>query len=314
LDKMGYSISNQRYQNDGILKNCDYNAIITGSSMTENFKASEWDALFDSNTVKVSFSGSYFKETTDRLRTAFSHNGKIDYVVRSLDFYAIIADKNHVTSFDYPYYLYDENVFNDTRYLLNKSVLFTQTIETIKNTTDGFKTTNFDDCYSWSKRFKYGKEHVLVRYSRASKQEKVQELTEDIRQRVEDNIEQNVIGLALEQPDTDFYIFFPPCSIVFWDKWSQSREIERNIDIMQEVTKLLLECENIHLYSFDDRFDMICNLDNYKDLEHYGDWINSEILKSMSQKKGLLTKENYLEHFEKMRDFYTAYDYDAIFE
>ena len=151
LDKMGYSISNQRYQNDGILKNCDYNAIITGSSMTENFKASEWDALFDSNTVKVSFSGSYFKETTDRLRTAFSHNGKIDYVVRSLDFYAIIADKNHVTSFDYPYYLYDENVFNDTRYLLNKSVLFTQTIETIKNTTDGFKTTNFDDCYSWSK-------------------------------------------------------------------------------------------------------------------------------------------------------------------
>ena len=33
----------QRYINDGILKNFDYNAIIVGSSMTENFKSSQLD-------------------------------------------------------------------------------------------------------------------------------------------------------------------------------------------------------------------------------------------------------------------------------
>ncbi len=314
LSDLEYLITNQRYQNDGILKNFDYRAIITGTSMTENFKASEWDALFDTNTVKVPFSGSYFKETTDRLRTAFSHNEQIDYVVRSLDFYAIIADKDHITSYDYPTYLYDGNFLNDTKYLLNKSVLFSQTVTTLKSTLDGNKTTSFDDCYTWSHRFSYGKKHVLKRYSRPAKQEKISTLTDSVKKTVKENLQQNIIDLANEYPDTEFYIFFPPYSIVFWDQWSQQGELSKSIDIMQYATELLLECDNIYLFSFNDDFDMICKLDNYKDLEHYGDWVNSEILINMNKKEGLLTKENYKKHFDKIRSFYTAYDYDAIFE
>ena len=44
LQGLEYPISNERYQNDGIIRHFPYNAIITGTSMTENFKASELDS------------------------------------------------------------------------------------------------------------------------------------------------------------------------------------------------------------------------------------------------------------------------------
>ena len=43
-------------------KHFDYDAIITGTSMTENFLSSEFDSLFGVNSVKTTFSGASYKE------------------------------------------------------------------------------------------------------------------------------------------------------------------------------------------------------------------------------------------------------------
>ena len=59
---------------------------------------------------------------------------------------------------------------------------------------------------------------------------------------------------------------------------------------------------------------MICDLNNYKDHEHHGDWINSKILIWMKNDEHKLTKENYIDHFDTMRKFYTTYNYDALFK
>ena len=42
-DRLQYPINNQRYQNNGIVRHFSYDALITGTSMTENFMASECD-------------------------------------------------------------------------------------------------------------------------------------------------------------------------------------------------------------------------------------------------------------------------------
>lgn len=62
LPGLFYILNNERYQNNGILKHFDYDAIITGTSMTENFKTSEFDKLFNVNSIKIPFSGATFKE------------------------------------------------------------------------------------------------------------------------------------------------------------------------------------------------------------------------------------------------------------
>ena len=42
-DEFFYTLDNQRSQNDGIVKHFDYQGVITGTSMVENFKTTEAD-------------------------------------------------------------------------------------------------------------------------------------------------------------------------------------------------------------------------------------------------------------------------------
>ncbi len=80
----------ERYINDGIVRHFDYNAIITGTSMTENFKTSEFDDLFSVNSIKIPFSGGTYKEINECLERAYGAGKNIDIIIRSLDLSSLI--------------------------------------------------------------------------------------------------------------------------------------------------------------------------------------------------------------------------------
>ena len=85
-----YSVGvNQRNANNGIIKHFKYNAVITGTSMTDNFKASQFDDMYDVVSIKIPFEGASFKEINDNLETVFSINPDIEIVMRSLDLSSI---------------------------------------------------------------------------------------------------------------------------------------------------------------------------------------------------------------------------------
>ena len=79
---LSYPDGNERYQNDGIIRNFTYDAVITGNSMTENFRTSELNELFGVNAVKVPLNGSKFKEVDEQVRRAIRHNPDIRLVGR----------------------------------------------------------------------------------------------------------------------------------------------------------------------------------------------------------------------------------------
>ena len=67
---------------------------------------------------------------------------------------------------------------------------------------------------------------------------------------------------------------------------------------------MLLEYDNVKLYSFTDMFDLTQNLDNYKDDKHYNAEISEKIIDWIYEGTGLIIKENYEERINKMEDFY----------
>ena len=72
LEKFNYPIVDERYQNDGIVRNFEYNSIITGTSMVENFMTSEADEIFGSRFIKIPFSGGRYKEINDCLKRGYA--------------------------------------------------------------------------------------------------------------------------------------------------------------------------------------------------------------------------------------------------
>ncbi|MGL5972804.1 MAG: hypothetical protein ACRCZK_03730, partial [Oscillospiraceae bacterium] len=134
INGLSYKLYNGRYQNIGILKNFDYDTVIIGTSLTQNFKNSELDTLFNTNSVKASFPGATYKELNDSLVKGIKYNDKIKNVFRLIDFNAMLRDKDEMIDYNFPTYLYDDNIFNDVNYLLNKQVIFKDLFEIILNT------------------------------------------------------------------------------------------------------------------------------------------------------------------------------------
>lgn len=312
-EDLEYPINNQRYQNDGIVKNFTYDALITGTSLAENFKASEFDELFGVNSVKVTFSGGTYEEITSNLHRAMQANPGIRYVIYAMDEWFLFAGKDLILADgEYPTYLYDDDIFNDANYLLNKEILCSNTLEVLNYTAQGMVTTSFDDYSSWNSE--HGPEVVLASYNRSEKLDSIMEFTEDQAALLAANLRKNLVELANEHPDTQFLYFFPPYSILNWDNQNQIGILEQQVKALKLATEVLLEADNIQVYSFYTDYETITDLNNYSDIVHYSSEINSLLLNRMYRGEYRLTKENYEAHWQEVLDHYLAYDYDAFFQ
>jgi len=315
LAGMSYRILEQRYQNDGIVKHFTYDAMITGTSMTENFRASELDELFGVNSVKVPFSGATFKEINDNLNCAIQANPDLSMVVRSLDGYMLFSSKDEMREdAEYPEYLYDDSLLNDVSYLLNIEILLNHTVKVLQYTLAGQETTNFDEYSFWADDFEFGPEPLLKNYTIPDAVPEPVPLDETTANTVRENILQNVIATAKENPQISFYYYFPPYSVVWWCTQKYDGTLERQMDAYQLATEEILKCENIHLFSFVDEYEITTDLYNYMDREHHTAQINSKILEDMHSGRNMLTRENYEAYWEDAKQFYQNFDYVGYFE
>lgn len=299
-----------RYLNYGIAKHFDYDALITGSSMTQNFKTSEFDKLFNVNSIKVSLSGTSYKELNDLLIYSFKNNKNIKKIIVSLDYQSFFVDKDSYTYEEelYPRYLYDENIINDIRYIYNKEVL----ISSLKNLKCKNSTT-FDEYANWNNHYKFGKVVIDKLYNRPKKQ-KSKNLKKLLLNRFYGSLNQNIISLVKNNPNVEFYFFYPPYSIYAWDNLNREGTLNNYLKTEKLFTEELLKYENVHIYSFLNEYDIITNLDNYKDTRHYSEDINSKILVDMKNHKHELTKDNYEKYYKEIIKYYNKYDYDALFK
>lgn len=319
LSGVSYKLDDERYQNNGIVKHFDYDAMITGTSMTENFKTSQLDSLFGTKSIKTCFMGGSYLEISDNIRTALEYNSDLKMVVRATDQFDIINDPNKHpstdpdTTFEYPWYIVDDNPFNDVEYILNKS-LFSDTLNDVKATLTGTPSTSFDEYMNWEANYTFGKDAVLATYVRPEKTAENQPISDSDKALVQANIEQNIINLANDYPDVTFYIWIPPYSVCYYDQENQAGKLLRDMDAMETEIEMLVNIPNIKLYGFADREDIVTNLDLYKDVIHYGSSVNEEVLNCMAEDKGLLTASNYRDYMSEVRDFYMNYDYDSIYE
>lgn len=298
--------SKQRYINDGIVKNFEYDAIIVGTSMVENFQTTQMDTLFGTNSIKVPLTGAYYKEINDLLSTAFAHNDHIQYVVRSLDYSYFFIDKDAYaySKSTYPRYLYNNNILDDVQYILNKKV-FLNTFAI----TDTAKSTTFDEYSYWGNSVKYG----IVDYQRTGKREAIPFSADDLNL-LRNNLQQNVIKLIEKHPNTQFYLFYPPYSIYKWDSYNQAGKLYKFLYGEKMITEMLLPYQNVHIFSFLDMYDIVTNINYYKDITHYHPDINLVILNSMKTGLHELTMENYEDYYKEIIPFYINYNYDALFE
>lgn len=312
LPGLKYRIYNERYINPGILEHFDYDAIIAGTSMNQNFKTSQLDRLWGTKAVKVPFSGAGFKEIRENLERAFESHNQIKYVLWGIDYNGLLRDSDYVAYEEYPEYLYDKNIFNDVFYVWNKDILTSALLNNMLMTLKGEETTSFDEYASWD--VGRGWDFIKLSYYQSLDVLPMETgITEQERKIIEENLENNIISLVKANPDTEFVLFYTPYSILYWNKLYIDGTLEKQFLVEKIATEMLLEYDNITLYNFFHKTDMVCNLDNYRDELHYVNDINDKIIDWITVGEGKVTKENYLQRIEEEQEFYFNFDYSLLF-
>ncbi|WP_408072108.1 hypothetical protein [Butyrivibrio sp. JL13D10] len=326
-----YKLYDQRSQNDGITKHFDYDAIITGTSMSENFRASQFEEGLGCKTIKVVYSGATYKEINDNLLVAYRSGHNPEYVFRPIDYSLMVKDKDALREDmgEYPDWLTNNNPFDDVKYLLNKDVVLRYALPALFSYFNGETPghTSFDDYSYTDEDNDYGKDYVLLgKKSFKDPEQEVLFADKENLKMLEENIEQNVVSIARKHPETKFICFFPPYSMAYWGNLYESGELNEILEYKQAAIKQMLECDNIHIYSFTTHTDITADLSRYRDQAHYDAEVNRYILDTIikyengyeetdiTKVSDRITKENAEDYLMTEKVLLNHFDYNSLID
>ena len=316
-DRYHYELDNQRYVNDGITRNFEYNALITGTSMTENFKTSEFDEIFGVKSVKIPYSGAAYKEVNEGIERAIKYNPDLKTVIRGIDMGYFFTNKDWMRDDlgTYPDYLYDNNLFNDVNYIFNLDTIFNRAYRMVLDSRQpDFEPgmISFDKYSSWQGQAVMGKNTVIPDGIKTEKASEEIHVTDDELRQIKENIEQNITDVARKNPNVTFYCFFTPYSMVWWNEINNDGTVYKYVEAEKYAIEQMLTCDNIKLFSYNTRIDITSDLNNYKDPTHFGNWISTLILYWMHDGEGLITTDNYEKYLSEELRLHLDFDYESL--
>ena len=314
LQGFPYIVDNQLSQNPGMAKNMVYDGCIIGSSMTVNFDTDDFKEIMGTDTVKLSYSGAYPRDHYNILSIIFDENtyarknSPVKEVYMALDIPTMTADPGD-TKYPLPMYLYDSNYLNDVKYLLNKDVL----LEYIFRPFVQKKGSDLSEIYfSWWTPDYYNIQWVMHNYEQPE-ENPVETPKNGLIERTEVNLSENIVPFIEDHPDTEFYIFFPPYSILYWNNVMRENTFEATMEQYRYVADRLLQYDNVRLFYFH-TMDEVADLNNYADYSHYKPAINKFMVECFKDGNfEINTPEEMENEMGKVRRMVKDYDFEALF-
>ncbi len=300
-----YLIDNQINQNPGMAKNMEYDSVILGSSMTVNFNTSWFDELMGLNTIKLSYSAAYPKDQANIMEILFDSPNQVDNVFLGIDVITYMAGVEE-TKYPIPEYLYNDKVYDDVGYLLNKDVLLNYILRPIADQEKSDLATIYA---SWWTEEYYDEEWVLAHYT-SPEQTAAETPSDAYIAAVEANLSQNICPFIEANPDTDFVIFFPPYSILFWNDVLRENHLEATLEEIRYLCERLEAYENVSLYFFLDQEWIVTDLNHYADYSHYHPDFNRYMVECFAD--GTCRVEDIETNLNHMRNIVEDYDFDTL--
>lgn len=283
---------NPKYVNGGLIKNYDYDTLIIGSSMTQNFDMDLFRQQMGVKPLHISLDGMCASEMTELMQYA-DNVGKAETYYACIDIWSLMAENANNDNISY---LMSDSLWAKAQYLLSHeawfyslpvdtALLLLKTLGVDLPASVQCKTS-IDDLGNWERLFVFGEESVLSNY--VSGHYAVSEV--DSKHALEiarENIDQLISAVDTISGSVAF--FFPPYSGLFWH--SKAEEL----DIMLAVKRYFVETATNHGYVVHDfqAQPFIADLNNYRDITHYSGEINDWMVACFAQNLYVVSPETF---------------------
>jgi len=287
-------------QMPGSVRNLEYDSVLVGSSVAENFDTDYLSDRYHCDMLKIIKASGTVPDLLYYLEMA-QENHELKNVFWCLDLFALSGSLD-VELFEQgaPQYLHTKNPLDDLPYLYNKEVLLEKIPAWVVSSFKNIHTGGM--AYNWAEGKNFSAEGAMDHYERYYiPEDSIVEKSElEYRDIVNTNISRLVEQIQ-RYPDTQYYFILPPYSMLWWDCAYVNGEQEEELYIMDRIFVSLLPLENVEVYSFQAEADIVCNLDYYMDMVHYSPEINQYMLEQLGGNDYRVTQENYEVTEERVR-------------
>lgn len=320
-----FYIREMRFQSASLINKLDFDSVVIGSSMAENFLPQTTSDILGGRFQNLSLSGSLLSERKVVLDYLFSKKN-VSTVLISMDGVSSVQ-RNSGIPLDAWSHLYNDKHYDDYLVYLTRKFspyvnchsTFNQPItslvfgpcptEKIRSSTEELTewqsnpehNSRFGGIESWIEHNNNQQVNASVKRINKSIQtslDKPKTLSPNSENHIYDAKEfvQNISPLIREQSNTRFILFFPPYSIFHH---AVTKRLEPNVykQYLEMVKALVIETKqypNAELYWFQDE-EFSSNISKYKDLTHYHQDINTLLLEKISRGQSKITSDNYLD-------------------
>lgn len=298
-------VTNERYQGAGIAKNFDYDNVIIGNSMSENFRASWFAEGFRGETVKLVAAGSHPLDWTYLLRIIEQKVFAPKRIIINLDGYTFGASTTEMKH-ELPEYLYNDTVLDDLNYLFNFSIIQDYTLKTLRANRK-HKVPDIDSAFVWDDGNVCAEAVVKANYHSGAEGGETSVNANDLAM---DNM-RLLLPYIDRMCETEYIFFCSPWSMLYWRDEVRGNTIGDTETVYYKAIGELLSHPNVTVFLWNDAemFAMMGNLDNYRDTTHYSAEVSKLIADRICAGEGKLSIENYQAEIAAFFDYIENYDY-----
>lgn len=306
-----YPLKDERFQNDGLQRHREYNILVIGTSMSQNINTSTIESLWGKKAIKTGYSGASFYELSKGMQNAIEYNADLEMIICSFDPNGIVSEADEYSYDGIPLYLYDSNPFNDVNYVFNKDVL-TKSIAVLNYTRSGLKTPSMDMYGRFDTYMPTGYDAVMSSYTRMEKEDLSIPFNDDTKSIIYENVVNNYVELAKNNPQVKFVYFIPPYSFCYWDGMVRTNQLHYSMQVLEYAVDLMIQEDNIEVYSFYQWEDVLMDLDYYSDTIHYNGEVCDMIIESIYKEDGRIEKDAAGSYFSNIEKMFCDMDYSLL--
>lgn len=289
-------ILNPRLVNGGLAKNYNYNTVLLGSSMVQNYNMSILrDNHPEMKPVKLSSGGMNISEM--EYMYSFINMEQTQNIIINID---VALFNQFGIGNRYPKYLYDDGILNKLKYLYGYET-WIQYIPADIGMTLYFKTkkdipltyklkTSIDDIGNNSIDMQYNADVVKAQYTSGISVSP--QVLENIKPRIEATLDSLLTKLEIEKnKDITYTFLFSSYSALYWYHAKKQSYYEPFMDFVYYFNKSVERYNNTRIAFFYDR-EEILDLNYYSDITHFGPVLSDSILQNVYNPKYELNSLN----------------------
>jgi hypothetical protein len=274
-------------------KHYEYDIVITGSSMMENYRNAEVRAILNGKAIDLAMGAMTAYELRQLLTTILA-SGKAKHIILDLNFNAFAGSPTmQVVTEPLPLYLYDNNPWNDVHYLLQAQTLGKST-EIALGLKRGRYSIKSDAPWYWADEYEFSK-RAMLRGLDLNNIDRDFEQPPRTLQGMRASFDANLLPLLRAHPEVRFSLVYPPWSALVWEDFRQRKQVEVSLAFKRSVFDAVRGLPNVALYDFQARLEWVANPDNYKDIYHFSPRISREMIEAIAKGNDRVTPELLLQ-------------------